>query len=153
MWWVGQVGQSSNLSWYFYAWGGRGKKPHINLVAIFLWRFLAKGSLPKFAQTALKHCQILFGTGLCHLCPVQCPQLLQDGDCWLGVASLRSSLCSPETCPLAVEVAAVGFVFGGTGVTGAKKMETACRNLGGWNCRRIRMYQWELLPVENIKAT
>lgn len=147
MWWVGQVGQSSNLSWYFYAWGGRGKKPHINLVAIFLWRFLAKGNLPKFAQTALKHCKILFGTGLCHLCPVQCPQLLQDGDCWLGVASPENIPLLSRDLPFGCGSGSCWLCVGGTGVTGAKKMETACRNLGGWNCRELgciseSYFQW-----------
>lgn len=140
---MGQVGQSFNLSWYFYAWGGKVKKEKINLVATFVSRFLDEENLPKFGQTVLsKHCKIPAGTGLCHLCPVQCPQLLQDGECWLSLASPENlTLLSRDLC-LGCGSGAAGFAFGGTGVIAVKKMGMeSLQKTEGLEAERTGVYQ------------
>lgn len=55
--------------------------------------------------------------------PVNIPDYCRRGNAGQVLPSLRSSLCSLETRALGVEMVAVGFAFGGTGV---QKMGMEC---------------------------
>lgn len=85
-------------------------KKKINLVAIFVSRFLAEENFPKFGQTVLSNTakfQVGQDSATCVL--VQCPQLLQNGECQLSLTSsegphfaLRRFGCGGGVCWLCI---------------------------------------------------
>lgn len=120
---IGETGQSFNLSWYFYAWyGGNVEKPNSSGCNFYV-RVPSWGRFVQiWPDIALKHCKIPAGMALYHLCP-NIPDYCRRGNVRQVLPSLRSSLCSLDTRALGVEMVAVGFAFGGTGV---QKMGMEC---------------------------
>lgn len=105
---------------------------------IFVSRFLAEENLLKFGHTVLSNTakfQLGQDSATCVLSSV--PSDRGTGNAGWVLPPLRTSLCSPETCALGVEVVAGGFAFEGTG---EQKMEMeSLQEAAGWEVETIRV--------------
>lgn len=115
-------------------------------------RFLAEENLLKFGHNVLSNTakfQLGQDSAACALSSV--PSGRRTGNAGWVLPPPRTSLRSPETCALGMEVVAGGCAFGGTG---EQKMEMgSLQEAEGWEVETIRVYPRELLPAENINAT